>query len=92
MSEELELYDKVTLASGKEFNCDYLATIPNGFMFIAVVDESATDIIRAFTDPTETDRITYGPHVLEHYKVFVSLAKEGANRYKLALRKAFADE
>ena len=89
--EELELYDKVALASGKEFKCDYLATIPNGYMFIAVKESEPAEIAAFFTNQSETARITYGEHILENY-VFVGFQKEANNQYKVMLRKAYVGE
>ena len=86
-----EIHDKVTLASGKEFSCDYLATIPNGFMFIAVHDSTPAEIAQYFTQPSETATITYGEHILENY-VFVGMQKETESQYKIMLRRAYVGE
>lgn len=86
-----EIYDKVKLASGKEFSCDYLATIPNGFMFIAVHDSTPAEIAQYFTQPSETASITYGKHILENY-VFVGMQKEAESQYKVMLRRAYVGE
>lgn len=88
---ELELHDKVVLASGKQFKCDYLTTIPNGYMFIAVKEEEPSNIALYFTQPSETAKITYGNHVLEDY-VFIGFQKEAENQYKVMLRKAYVGE
>lgn len=92
MDEELELYDKVTLASGAEFACDYLSTIPIGFMFIALRTNDLASALPHFMNKNELARITYGEHVLERYTVFVSVTQEGPDSFKIALRKAFAGE
>ena len=89
--DELELHDTVTLASGKKFRCDYLTTIPNGFMFIAIKEEEPSNIAMYFTQPAETARIEYGNHVLENY-VFIGFQKESENQYKVMLRKAYVGE
>ena len=89
--EDLEIHDKVTLASGKQFDCDYLATIPNGFMFIAVHNSTPGEIAQFFTQTTETASITYGEHVLTNY-VFVGMQKESENQYKVMLRRAYVGE
>ena len=86
-----EIYDKVKLASGKEFKCDYLATIPNGFMFIAIHDSTPAEIAQYFTQPNETVSITYGEHILENY-VFVGMQKEAGTQYKVMLRRAYVGE
>ena len=89
--EELELYDEVTLASGKVFKCDYLSTIPNGYMFIAVKESSPGEIATYFTQASETAKIIYGDYILEHY-VFVGFQKEAENQYKVMLRRAYVGE
>jgi hypothetical protein len=88
---ELELHDKVVLASGKQFKCDYLTTIPNGFMFIAIHDSTPAEIAQYFTQPSETASITYGEHILENY-VFVGMQKETELQYKVMLRRAYVGE
>lgn len=89
--EGLEIYDTVTLSSGKTFNCDYLSTIPNGYMFISIISENAGEVMTSFINREETARITYGEHVLENY-VFVGIQQEAANRYKVMLRRAYVGE
>ena len=89
--DELELYDKVELASGKEFYCDYLSTIPNGLMFIAVKGNNPAEIVEYFTKVSETASIKYGDHVLENY-VFIGFQREADNQYKVMLRKAYVGE
>ena len=86
-----EIHDTVTLASGKEFNCNYLATIPNGFMFIAIHSSTPAEIAQYFTNPTETASITYGEHVLQNY-VFVGMQREAEDHYKVMLRRAYVGE
>lgn len=88
---DLEIYDTVTLASGKTFNCDYLATIPTGYMFISIITDNVAEVMTSFVDHEETAKITYGEHVLENY-VFVGVQQEAQNRYKVMLRKAFVGE
>lgn len=90
--DELELNGYVELASGKRFDCDYLATIPTGFMFIALITNNPADAITAFTNTSETQTIKYGEHILENYTVFVNFAQEGNGRYKVALRKPMIGE
>lgn len=90
--EDLELYDTVELASGENFKCDYLATIPSGYMFIAIQSNDIAPIAAAFTDKEKTKKITYGSHILEHYTVFCGIQQEEVGRYKIMLRKAFVGE
>ena len=88
---DLEIYDTVTLASGKTLNCDYLATIPTGYMFISIITDNVAEVMTSFVDHKETAKITYGEHVLENY-VFVGVQQEVQNRYKVMLRMAFVGE
>lgn len=88
---DLEIYDTVALTSGKTFNCDYLATIPTGYMFISIITDNVAEVMTSFVDHKETAKITYGDHVLENY-VFVGVQQEAQNRYKVMLRKAFVGE
>ena len=90
--EELILFDNVELADGEKFSCDYLSTIPNGYMFIAIKDSDISQIVTAFTDKEKTKKIIYGNMTFEHYTVFVSVQQEAPGRFKVALRKAFAGE
>lgn len=90
--DDLELHDHVTLADGSEFPCDYVATIPNGFMFIAAQTNDLAAILGAFTDKAKTETITYGDHVLTGYTVFVSVMQEAPGQYKIALRRRFVGE
>lgn len=92
MDEELILHDKVTLADGTVFPCSYLATVPQGYMFIAIPSDDIASIATAFSNREKIARITYGDYVLEHYTVFVGVQKEDDARYKVMLRKAFAGE
>lgn len=89
--QDLELHDKITLASGKEFNCDYLTTIPTGYMFISVNTNNPVEIIQYFSQSNETAQITYGEHILENY-VFISMQKETESQYKVMLRRAYVGE
>lgn len=87
----LELYDEVKLASGKTFNCDYLTTIPNGYMFISIKTNNPSEVAEYFTQTSETAKITYGEHVLQNY-IFVGMQKEADTQYKVMLRMAYVGE
>lgn len=87
-----EFHDTVTLADGTVFNCEYVAVIPNGFLFASLLTDDPAAAMLAFMDNTKTAEITYGEHVLTGYTVFVALNQETAGHYKIAMRKRFADE
>ena len=47
--------DKIRTATGKEFDTDYIATIPNPAMaFIRICNAAISDIAAVFSDPRET--------------------------------------
>lgn len=47
--------DKIRTATGKEFDTDYIATIPNPPMaFIRICNAAISDIAAVFSDPRET--------------------------------------
>lgn len=91
MADNLELYDTVKLASGKTFYCDYLTTIPNGYMFISVKTNNPAEVIQYFSQTSETSEITYGEHILQNY-IFVGIQKEAETQYKVMLRRAYVGE
>ena len=88
----IEIYDTVTLASGRVFPCDYLATIPIGMLFVSVACDSIGEVSTVFSDPAETARILYGQHKLVGYTVLCSVSPEAQGKYKIALRKPFVGE
>ena len=90
--DEIEIHDTVELADGTVFPCDYLATIPNGYLFISLKTENISEILLAFTDKAKTATIYYGDHELHNYTVFVSITQEAPRQFKIAMRKAFVDE
>ena len=63
--DELIIHDKVTLADGTVFPCSYLATIPQGYMFIAIPTDDIASVAAAFSNKDKIARITYGEYVLE---------------------------
>lgn len=87
----MEIHSHIELADKTKFECDYLTTIPEGFMFIAVKNSLMGDIANAFDNEANTSSIKYGDHILKNY-VLMNIKKEGESRYKIALRKKFADE
>lgn len=90
--DELVLSDHVELASGERFDCNYLSTIPNGYMFIAIKSDDIGSIVSAFTDKEKTKKIKYANYILEGFTVFCGINQEAAGMYKVMLRKAFAGE
>lgn len=90
--DELVLSDHVELSSGEKFNCNYLATIPSGYMFIAINSDDIGSVVGAFTDKEKTKTIKYANYVLEGFTVFCGINQEAAGRYKVTLRRAFAGE
>lgn len=90
--DELVLSSHIELADGEMFECDYLSTIPNGYMFIAIKSDNISSIVSAFTDKEKTKKIKYANYELEGFTVFCGINQEATGRYKVTLRKAFAGE
>lgn len=85
----MEIHNSITLASGKQFPCDYLATSSNGYMFISI-NADPSEIVSYFTNKAETASIIYGEHELKNYS-FAGLQKVSDDSYKVMLRKAFGE-
>lgn len=89
---ENEFHDTVTLADGSVWNCEYVAVIPTGYLFAALLTDDPAAAMLAWMDSEKTSAITYGEHNLTGYTVFVGLNQESPGHYKIAMRKRFADE
>lgn len=77
--------DKIRTATGKEFDTDYIATIPNPAMaFIRICNAAISDIAAVFSDPRETTQLYSGDVYLAQYTRLVALQPE-ATAIKVAL-------
>ena len=81
----------IKTATGKEFSCDSLSTIPEPFrVYIRVTGTTVPQVAAVFSDPSETARLEYGSITItgctkllaiipEGDAVRVNLTKEDAN-------------
>ena len=70
--------DKVTTATGKEFDTDYLVTIPRPQMlFVRIIGEPIDGVREVFQNPEETATLTYAGREYEGYTVLDSVVDEG---------------
>lgn len=78
---------KLKTATGKEFDCDHLTTIPSpAFAFIRVLNTPLASVAAVFSDPSETMQLWYDNLYLAHYTKLVSLIPEGS-AVKVSLEK-----
>lgn len=72
------MYERVLTHSGKQFDCDYLSTIPTPpRMYIRICNAQIANIAVVFSDTSETDLITYGDVVIEGYTQLIAIIPEG---------------
>lgn len=77
--------DKIRTATGKEFDTDYIATIPNPAMaYIRICNAAISDIAAVFSNPKETIQLYSGNIYLAQYTRLVALQPE-ATAIKVAL-------
>lgn len=70
--------DKIITATGKNFDSDYVATIPYPEMaFIRILGVPIGTVAEIFSDKTETETITYRDYVLTGYTKLLALVIEG---------------
>ena len=64
-------------ATGKEFDSDYLATIPMPeLLYTRVIGKSFAEIAAVFSDPRETVQLWHGDNHLINYTKLISIAQE----------------
>lgn len=79
--------EKLKTATGKEFDCDYLAVLPMPAQaYIRILGTPITTVAAVFSDPEETLELRYCEHCLENYTRIVALIPEG-DAIKVALAK-----
>lgn len=78
--------DKIRTATGKEFDTDYIATIPNPEMaFIRICNAAISEVAAVFSEPRETMQLYSGNVYLAQYTRLVGLQPEpGAVKVHLA--------
>lgn len=69
--------DKIKTASGKEFDSDYLATIPNPPQaYIRVLNTSLAEVATIFSNKSETVRLWHGVFYLAGYTNLIAIVPE----------------
>ena len=69
---------KVITATGKEFQTDYLVTIPvPETMFVRILNTERETVESVFRNPEETSVLLYGDRRYEGYTEFQSIFDEG---------------
>lgn len=79
--------DILKTATGKEFDSDYLSTIPYpAQMFVRVLNTSLVEVAKVFGDPAETMQLWHGDNYLTGYTHLVAIVPED-NAIKVCLGK-----
>ena len=79
--------DKLTTATGREFQTDYLVTIARpAMMFVRILGSDAATVTEVFHNPEETARLTYAGVEYDGFTKFVSVTDEG-DALKVGLEK-----
>lgn len=79
--------DKIKTATGKEFDCDYLATIPTpAQMFFRVLNTPLATVATVFNNSNETVQLWFGENYIAHYTHLVAIVPE-ADAVKVVLAK-----
>lgn len=79
--------EKVITATGKEFNSDYLATIPYPAQaYVRLLDTPVVTVAEVFSDPAETAQLMYGNVTIQGYTHLLAIMPE-ADAVKVALAK-----
>ena len=69
--------EKLKTATGKEFNSDYLATIPvPAQAYIRILNTPLATVAAVFSNPAETVQLWHGEHYLAHYTHLVAIVPE----------------
>lgn len=79
--------DKIVTATGKEFDSDYLSTIPYPAQtFFRILNTPIEEAAKVFSDPAETAKIYYCEHCLEGYTNLIAIIPE-SDAIKICLAK-----
>lgn len=69
--------DKLTTATGKEFDCDLFLPYPQGKrLYIRVLGINIVDAVRVFSDPAETVQFWCGKEYVANHTKVVSIGPE----------------
>lgn len=79
--------ETVKTATGKEFSCEYISTIPYpARAYIRIPNTPLSEIAAVFSDPAETAQLFYCEHCIEGYTRLMSLVNED-NAVRVVLSK-----
>ena len=70
--------EKVTTATGKQFDCDYFNPFPPaGQVNIRIIGSSLVQVASVFGNPAETVQLFYESQYLAHHTKVVAIVPEG---------------
>lgn len=79
--------EKLRTATGKEFDSDYISTIPMPSQaYIRILNAPLSTVATVFSDPAETVQLWHGEHYLAHFTRLVAIVPE-ADAVKVVLAK-----
>lgn len=69
--------EKVTTATGKQFDCDYFNPFPPaGQVNLRVLNVSLVEVASVFGNPAETVQMWYGDQYLSHHTKVIAIVPE----------------
>lgn len=77
--------EKITTATGKQFDCDYVSTIPEmGIAYVRVLNSDMPTVAAVFGNPAETVQLWYdGTYIAQHTKLSALIPEGDAIRVNL---------
>lgn len=79
--------ERMKTASGKEFDCDYVSTMPSpARAYIRVRGVPIGTVATVFSDPEETRQLQFGAETIEGHTNLIALVPEG-NAIRIVLGK-----
>ena len=71
--------EKITTATGKQFDCDYFNVFsPAAQVNIRVLNSSLVEAATVFSNRAETKQLWYGEEYIAHHTRLVAIVPEGA--------------
>lgn len=69
--------EKIKTASGREFECDYVSTIPNpARAFVRILNTPLATVAAVFSSKAETMQMVCGSNILNRYTRLVAIVPE----------------
>lgn len=69
--------DKLKTATGKEFDCDYIAAIPSPAQaYIRICNLPLADVATIFSNPAETIQLWYGENYIANHTRLIAIVPE----------------